>query len=60
MPRSPILARESSNSYLGLGKSAGDVVRGGKEDDQGSINSAVQSALNDPSGKIENALRLRQ
>jgi hypothetical protein len=47
------------NSYLGLGKSAGDVVRGGKEDDQGPINSAVQSALNDLFGKIENDLRLR-
>lgn len=48
------------NSYLGLGKSAGDVVRGGKEDDQGPINNAVQSALNDLSGKIENDLRPRQ
>jgi hypothetical protein len=45
------------NSYLGLGKSTGDVVRGGKEDDQGPINNAVQSALNDLSGKIENDLR---
>lgn len=48
------------NSYLGLSKSAGDVVRGGKEDDQVPINSAVQSALNDLFGKIENDLRLRQ
>ena len=48
------------NSYLGLGKSTGHVVRAGKEDDQGPINSAVQSALNDLSGKIENDLRLRQ
>lgn len=44
------------NSYLGLGKSVGDVVRGGKEDDQGPINNAVQSALKDLSGKIENDL----
>lgn len=48
------------NSYLGLGKSPGDVVRGGKEDDQVPINNAVQSALNDLFGKIENDLRLRQ
>jgi hypothetical protein len=45
------------NSYLVLGKSTGDVVRGGKEDDQGPINNAMQSALNDLSGKIENDLR---
>lgn len=48
------------NSYLGLGKSAGDVVRGGNEDDQGPINNAVQSALNDLFGKIENDPRLHQ
>jgi len=47
------------NRYLGLGKSAGEVSRGGKEDDQGPINSAVQSALNDLFGKIENDPRLR-
>jgi len=47
------------NSYLGLGKSTGEVSRGGKEDDQGPINSAVQSALNDLFGKIENDPRLR-
>ena len=35
-------------------------MRAGKEDDQGPINSAVQSALNDLSGKIEDDLRLRQ
>lgn len=42
------------HSYLGVGKSTGDVVRGGKDDDQGPINAAVQSALNDLFGKIEN------
>lgn len=42
------------HSYLGMGKSAGDVVRGGKEDDQSPINAAVQSALNDLFGKLEN------
>ncbi len=47
------------NNYLGLGKSSGEVSRGGKEDDQGPINSAVQSALNDLFGKIENDPRLR-
>jgi hypothetical protein len=41
------------HSYLGLGKSTGDVVRGGKDDDQGPINVAVQSALNDLFGKLE-------
>jgi hypothetical protein len=48
------------NSYLGLGKSTGDVSRGGKEDDQGPINAAVQSALNDLFGKIENDPWLRR
>ncbi len=42
------------HSYLGMGKSTGDVVRGGREDDQGPINAAVQSALNDLFGKLEN------
>lgn len=46
-------------NYLGFGKSAGDVVRGGKEDDRGPINLAVQSALNDLFGKIEGDSRLR-
>jgi hypothetical protein len=45
------------NSYLGLGKSSGEVSRGGKEHDQGPINSAVQSALNDLFGKIESDIR---
>jgi hypothetical protein len=45
--------------YVGLGKSAGDVVRGGKEDDRGPINRAVQSALNDLFGKIESDAQLR-
>ena len=47
------------NNYLGLDKSSGEVSRGGKKDDQGPINSAVQSALNDLFGKIENDPRLR-
>lgn len=47
------------HSYRGLGKSTGDVVRGGKEDDQGPINNAVQSALNDLFAQIENDTRLR-
>lgn len=46
--------------YLGIGKSTGDVVRGGKEDDQGPINAAVQSALNDLFGKLENDPELRR
>jgi hypothetical protein len=45
-------------SYLGLGKSTGEVSRGGTEDDQRPINLAVQSALNDLFGKIENDSRL--
>lgn len=47
-------------SYLGLGKSAGDVVRGGVEDDRGPVNMAVQSALNDLFGKIESDPLLRR
>ena len=40
--------------YLGFGKAAGD------DDDQGPINVAVQGALNDLFGKIENDPRLRK
>jgi hypothetical protein len=40
--------------YLGFGKAAGD------DDDRGPINLAVQSALNDLFGKIENDPRLRK
>jgi hypothetical protein len=40
--------------YIGFGKAAGD------DDDQGPINLAVQSALNDLFGKIENDPRLRK
>lgn len=47
------------HSYRGLGKSTGDVVRGGKDDDQDPINNAVQSAMNDLFGKIEHDTRLR-
>ena len=42
------------SKYLGLGKAAGN------DDDQGPINAAVQSALNDLFGKIENDQRLRK
>lgn len=49
-----------THSYLGFGKAAGDVARGGVEDDRGPINRAVQSALNDLAGKIENDPRLRR
>jgi hypothetical protein len=47
-------------TYLGLGKSFGDVSRGGTEDDQRPVNLAVQSALNDLFGKIETDQRLRR
>lgn len=40
--------------YIGLGKAAGN------DDDQGPINVAVQGALNDLFGKIENDPRLRK
>lgn len=40
--------------YIGFGKSSGD------DDDQGPINFAVQAALNDLFGKIENDQRLRK
>jgi hypothetical protein len=46
--------------YLGLGKSFGDVSRGGVNDDRGPINAAVQSALNDLFRKIETDPRLRR
>jgi hypothetical protein len=42
------------SKYLGFGKAVGD------DDDQGPINLAVQSALNDLLGKIENDQRLRK
>jgi hypothetical protein len=42
------------SQYLGFGKAMGD------DDDQGPINVAVQSALNDLLGKIENDQRLRK
>jgi hypothetical protein len=42
------------SKYLGFGKAAGD------DDDRGPINLAVQSALNDLFGKIENDQRLRR
>jgi hypothetical protein len=47
-------------TYIGLGKSTGEVSRGGTEDDQRPVNLAVQSALNDLFGKIENDSRLRR
>ncbi len=48
------------HNYLGLGKSTGDVVRSGKDDDQSPINEAVQSALNDLFGKLEHNPRLHR
>lgn len=47
-------------TYQGTGKAAGEVLRGGLEDDRGPINAAVQSALNDLFWKIENDPRLRR
>ena len=46
-------AKRPLSKYLGFGKAAGD------DDDQGPINLAVQAALNDLFGKIENDPRLR-
>lgn len=54
-PRTPAVV----SSQQGFGKAFGEVSRGGKEDDRGPINAAVQSALNDLFGKIENDSRLR-
>jgi len=48
------------HTYHGTRKSVGDVVRGGKEDDQDPTNAAVQSALNDLFGTIENDSTLRR
>ncbi len=47
-------AKRPLSKYLGFGKAAGD------DDDQGPINLAVQAALNDLFGKIENDPRLRK
>ena len=47
-------AKRPLSTYLGFGKAAGD------DDDQGPINLAVQAALNDLFGKIENDPRLRK
>ena len=47
-------AKRPLSKYLGFGKAAGD------DDDQGPINLAVQAALNDMFGKIENDPRLRK
>lgn len=55
-PRTPAVL----SSQQGLGKAFGEVSRGGTEDDRGPINAAVQSALNDLFGKIENDSRLRR
>lgn len=40
-------------SYTGTGKAFGEVSRDGKEDDQEPVNQAVQMALNDLFGKME-------
>jgi hypothetical protein len=42
------------SKYLGFGKAAGE------DDDRGPVNLAVQAALNDLFGKIENDVRLRR
>lgn len=47
-------------SYSGYGKAAGDVRRQGREDDQDPINHAVQMALNDLFGKMEQDGRMRR
>lgn len=52
--------RKPLYTYTGLGKAPGEVSRGGPEDDRRPINLAVQSALNDLFGKIENDPRLRR
>lgn len=44
--------------YSGFGKDAGDISRGGRDDDEGSVNRAVHAALNDLFGKIEGDTRL--
>lgn len=45
--------------FLGFGKAAGHVIRGGREDDEDPVNRAVQGSLNDLFGKIEEDPRLR-
>ncbi len=47
-------------SYTGHGKAVGEVTRDGREDDQEPINHAVQMALNDLFGKMEQDSRMRR
>ncbi len=46
-------------AYSGYGKAFGEVSRDGREDDQDPINHAVQMALNDLFGKMEQDGRMR-
>lgn len=47
-------------SYTGQGKAYGEVTGDGQEDDRGPINQAVQAALHDLFGKMEQDTRMRR
>lgn len=48
------------STYSGFGKAAGEVSRGGKEDDEDAVNRAVHESLDDLSGKLETDPQLRR
>lgn len=48
------------STYSGFGKAAGDVSRGGREDDEDPVNRAVHGSLNDLFGKVETDPQLRR
>lgn len=48
------------STYSGFGKAAGEVSRGGKEDDEDPVNRAVHASLEDLFGKLETDPQLRR
>ncbi len=48
------------STYSGFGKAAGEVSRGGREDDEDPVNRAVHISLNDLFGKLEIDPQLRR
>ena len=48
------------STYSGFGKAAGEVSRGGKEDDEEAVNQAVHASLDELFGKLETDLQVRR
>ena len=48
------------STYSGFGKAAGEISRGGREDDEDPVNRAVHASLNDLFGKLETDPQLRR